>query len=81
MFYEEIQIIIPELSLLLLLICSTALMQMQVQVLVHCVMAAIALLFCHNKGNPESQINPTALRTAKTLWRFGHSECSRVKLK
>ena len=24
--------------------------------------------------------NPTALRTAKTLWSFGHSECNRVKL-
>ena len=23
--------------------------------------------------------NPVALRTAKTLWSFGHSECSRVK--
>ena len=23
-------------------------------------------------------INPIALRTAKTLWRFGHSECNRV---
>ena len=24
-------------------------------------------------------INPTALRTAKTLWNFGPSECNRVK--
>ena len=24
-------------------------------------------------------INPTALRMAKTLWSFGHSECNRVK--
>ena len=24
-------------------------------------------------------LNPFALRTAKTLWSFGHSECSRVK--
>ena len=23
-------------------------------------------------------VNPTALRTAKTLWSFGHSECNRV---
>ena len=23
--------------------------------------------------------NPIALRTAKTLWSFGHSECNRVK--
>ena len=25
-------------------------------------------------------LNPTALRMAKTLWSFGHSECSRVKV-
>ena len=25
-------------------------------------------------------VNPIALRKAKTLWSFGHSECSRVKL-
>ena len=24
-------------------------------------------------------VNPVALRMAKTLWSFGHSECSRVK--
>ena len=24
--------------------------------------------------------NPIALRTAKTLWSFGHSECNRVKI-
>ena len=24
-------------------------------------------------------LNPIALRTAKTLWSFGHSECNRVK--
>ena len=24
--------------------------------------------------------NPVALRTAKTLWSFGHSECNRVKV-
>ena len=24
-------------------------------------------------------VNPIALRTAKTLWSFGHSECNRVK--
>ena len=26
-------------------------------------------------------VNPIALRTAKTLWSFGHSECNRVKRK
>ena len=26
------------------------------------------------------QSNPIALRTAKTLWSFGHSECNSVKL-
>ena len=26
------------------------------------------------------RLNPIALRTAKTLWSFGHSECSRVKV-
>ena len=25
------------------------------------------------------EFNPIALRTAKTLWSFGHSECNRVK--
>ena len=24
-------------------------------------------------------LNPIALRTAKTLWSFGHSKCNRVK--
>ena len=28
-----------------------------------------------------SQINPIALKTAKTLWSFGFSECNRVKIK
>ena len=27
----------------------------------------------------ESALNPIALRTAKTIWSFGRSECSRVK--
>ena len=26
-----------------------------------------------------ARLNPFALRTAKTLWRFGYSECNRVK--
>ena len=25
-------------------------------------------------------VNPFALRTAKTLWSFGHSECNRINL-
>ena len=28
----------------------------------------------------QTRLNPIALRTAKTLWSFGHSECNRVKL-
>ena len=27
----------------------------------------------------STAITPIALRTAKTLWSFGHSECNRVK--
>ena len=27
----------------------------------------------------EDNVNPVALRTAKTLWSFGHSECNKVK--
>ena len=27
------------------------------------------------------RVNPIALRMAKTLWSFGHSECNRVKVK
>ena len=29
-------------------------------------------------GKEEVALNPTALRTAKTLYSFGHSECNRV---
>ena len=27
----------------------------------------------------KENFNPIALRTAKTLWSFGHSECNRIK--
>ena len=30
-------------------------------------------------GVPIHLFNPIALRMAKTLWSFGHSECNRVK--
>ena len=31
-------------------------------------------------GGAYQLLNPIALRTAKTLWSFGRSECNRVKL-
>ena len=31
-----------------------------------------------NKLDLEILFNPIVLRTTKTLWRFGHSECNRV---
>ena len=44
-------------------------------------------LFCDSSNFASSvshewhiKINPIALRMAKTLWCFGHSECNRVKI-
>ena len=34
---------------------------------------------CNRVKPGNAMLNPTALRTAKTLWSFGHSECNRVK--
>ena len=39
----------------------------------------ILKLTCNKKKTKKTTFNPFALRTAKTLWSFDHSECNRVK--
>ena len=40
----------------------------------------VAFALMHEQLGKKVFINPIALRTAKTLWSFGRSECNRVKV-
>ena len=44
-----------------------------------CMLQFIKNKICLNWWNITFLLNPIALRTAKILWNFGHSECNRVK--
>ena len=41
--------------------------------------ASLTPITCINEGELYAPFNPIALRMAKTLWSFGHSESNRVK--
>ena len=38
-----------------------------------------SLILLHSERPKLHEIDPIALKMAKTLWSFGHSECNRVK--
>ena len=46
----------------------------------HCIVSHTALFLYHCSSMDLMLYNPAALRVAKTLWSFGHSECSRVNI-
>ena len=43
------------------------------------VASELGQLCLHMSPKQVPGLNPIALRTAKTLWSFGHSECNKVK--